>query len=354
MLNSPNKDAEQETIKVHCYFVRHRNALAVRAQFSELYTDFYLHLMQHGLRYDAAPDQLLKDGLAALTLHLASRPRGEATAWTLNIQDPLLNLFVTGSSRVGNVTGRAFVEGVKQGDANLFFSQVTEEGREARQSTVEFDEADVFRAVETYYRCSEQRPARYFHHGDEDYVMLTAQPDCDMPWFLTLDDESIRTLDDDEELSLLEVREYRFDCGCNVERMYPIIASLPAESALEIFDMDGKATAQCPRCGAGFALTREGLREFLEISKRLIDCSSPRFSLAESSRLWCKRRGPSLPTRLRCLPNPIQAPRQPSPPSRLPLRLHIPQQGTEKAKSCFAPTDCGGGSAASAPSTVST
>ena len=266
MLNSPNKESEPEVIKVHCYFVRHRNALAVRAQFSELYTDFYLHLMQHELRYDSVPDQLLKDGLAALTLHLASRPRTEATAWTLNIQEPLLNLFVTGSSRLGNVTGRAFVEGVKKADKNLFFSQVTEEGREARQSTVEFDDPDVFRAVENYYRCSEQRPSRYFHHGNEDFVMLTAQPDCDMPWFLTLDDESIRTLDEDEELSLLEVREYRFDCGCSLDRMYPIIASLPSESAVEIFDSEGNAKAQCPRCGAGFALTREGFEDFLNRS----------------------------------------------------------------------------------------
>jgi molecular chaperone Hsp33 len=266
MLNSPDKEAEQEAIKVHCYFVRHRNALAVRAQFSELYTDFYLHLMQHGLHYDAVPDQLLKDGLAALTLHLASRPRTEATAWTLNVQEPLLNLFVTGSSRLGNVTGRAFVDDVKQGDANLFFSQVTEEGRETRQSTVEFDETNAFRAVESYYRNSEQRPARYFQHGDEDFVMLTAQPDCDMPWFLTLDDELVRTLDDDEELSLLEVREYRFDCGCSLDRMYPIIASLPTESALEVFDSKGNANAQCPRCGAGFALTREGFKDFLQRS----------------------------------------------------------------------------------------
>jgi len=263
MSEAPDPNIHNEAIQIHCYFVRHRNALAVRAQFSELYTDYYLHLMQHELRYDAVPDQLLKDGLAALTLHLASRPRTEATAWTMNLQDPLLNLFVTGSSRQGNVTGRVFTKDVKKGDKNLFFSQVTEEGSEARQSTIEFDEADVFRAVETYYQLSEQRPARYFRHDLEDFVMLTAQPDCDMPWFLTLDDEAIKRLDEEEELSLLEIREYRFECGCSIDRIYPIIASLPAESVDDLFSGDSTAKAQCPRCGATFKMTRDGFNAFI-------------------------------------------------------------------------------------------
>lgn len=263
MPDAPDSQTHNAAIQVHCYFVRHRNALAVRAQFSELFTDYYLHLMQHGLRYDAAPDQLLKDGLAALTLHLASRPRTEATAWTMNFQDPLLNLFVTGSSRLGNVTGRVFTEGVKKGDKNLFFSQVTEEGHEARQSTIEFDDPDVFRAIETYYQLSEQRPARYFHHNEEDVVMLTAQPDCDMPWFLTLDDETVKQLDTDEELSLLEVREYRFECGCSIDRIYPIIASLPPESVDDVFADDDATNAQCPRCGATFKMTRAGFDAFV-------------------------------------------------------------------------------------------
>lgn len=263
MPDTPNQEIHNEALKVHCYFVRHRNALAVRAQFSELYTDFYLHLMQHSLRYEPVPDQMLKDGLAALTLHLASRPRTEATAWTMNMQDPLLNLFFTGSSRQGNVTGRAFTEDVKKGDANLFFSQVTEEGREARQSTIEFDDSDVFSAVETYYRLSEQLPARYFRHSEEDFVMLTAQPDCDMPWFLTLDDETVRQLDENEELSLLEVREYRFECGCSIERIYPIIATLSPEAITELFDSEGGATAKCPRCGASFQMNREGFDAYL-------------------------------------------------------------------------------------------
>ncbi len=262
MLNEPTKESENEAIEARCYFVRERNALVVRASFSPLYLDYYLHLMQHQIRYEPEWDLLLKDALAALALHLASRPRNESTAWTVNLADPVLNLFVTGSNASENVTGRIFSENVRKGERHLFFSQTTSEGLPVRQSTVEFDELDFFRAVEAYYRQSEQRPARYFQFGDEEYVMVTAQPDCDMPWFLTLDDEQVRTLDQNEELSLLEKRFFRFDCGCDVNRIYPIIASLSKPVQEEIFDEHGKAKASCPRCGASYAISRTGLEAF--------------------------------------------------------------------------------------------
>lgn len=262
MLNNPEKVSENVPLEVRCYFVRERNALAVRGQFESLYVDYYLHLMQHDIRNDEQPDQWLKDGVAALTLHLASRPWGEAAAWTVNLQNPLLNLFVTGSNRQGNVTGRVFTEDVKKAGANQFISQLTNDGQPLRQSTVEFDAIDLFGVVEKYYRQSEQRPARYFRHDEEDFVMVTAQPDCDLAWFESLDDEAIRRLDEEEELSLLETRQYRFDCGCSAERIYPIIATMPESAISGLFDEEENAVAGCPRCGANFKLTREGLEAF--------------------------------------------------------------------------------------------
>ena len=65
MLNDPAKEAAPEPIQIRCYFVRERNALLVRGEFSSLYTDYYLHLMQHQIRYEEPQDNLLKDGLAA-------------------------------------------------------------------------------------------------------------------------------------------------------------------------------------------------------------------------------------------------------------------------------------------------
>lgn len=264
MTLEPASPLEDDSVEVRCYFVRGRNALAARGDFGPLFVDAYLHLMDQRITLEPGWDGLLKDGLAALALHLASRPRAEATAWTVNLADPVLNLFVTGSNRQGAVTGRIFSRNVRRSPRHLFFSQTTSDGHPARQSTVEFEEADMFRAVETYYRQSEQRPARYFRHGPEDLVMVTAQPDCDMPWFLTLDDGLIRRLDADEELSLLETRRFRFHCGCDLDRIYAVIGSLPGPSREELFAEDGAAVASCPRCGAKHRIDRQGLRAFLE------------------------------------------------------------------------------------------
>src|SRR5690606_4864860 len=123
--------------EVRSYYVRKRNALLVRGRFSPLYMDYYLHLMQHGLKYDSRLDEMLKDGLAAVALHLCSRPQDETCAWTININDPLMNLFVTGSSRPGRVTGRIFTEDVRDSGKSLFIAQTTRPHMQPRQSMVE-------------------------------------------------------------------------------------------------------------------------------------------------------------------------------------------------------------------------
>ncbi len=88
MSEASDQSSESTSIDVRCYFIRERNALLTRAEFSELFTDHYLHLMENKIRHEPANDQLLKDALSALTLHMASRPRNETTAWTLNFKEP--------------------------------------------------------------------------------------------------------------------------------------------------------------------------------------------------------------------------------------------------------------------------
>ncbi|MCF6311355.1 MAG: Hsp33 family molecular chaperone HslO [Verrucomicrobiales bacterium] len=250
---------EISNIEVRCYFVRERNVLLTRAEFSDLFTDHYIHLMENKIRHSAENDQLLKDALAAMTLHLASRPRNETTAWTMNFTDPPANLFAVGSSKSGNVVARLSTEDVKVGDHNMFYAQVAREDEGTRQSTVGFGGHDVFSAVESYYQQSEQRPAAYFHVDVEDVVMITAQPDCDLEWFLNLDDEQVKKIDQEESLSLLETRSYHYGCGCSLDRIYPIIAAMSAGSVDEVFAGQETANASCPRCGARYRMTREGL-----------------------------------------------------------------------------------------------
>ena len=244
-----NKNAQDEdSIEVRCYFVRHRNALAVRGNFGPVYMDHYLHLMQHQIRTNPDNDQKLKDALACIVLHLASRPWDEVSAWTIHFSDPLMNLFVTGNSNEGNIIGRTFTEGIRKDKRNLFITQINNFPKEPRRSAIDFKpSASIFQIIQEYYKQSEQRLAKFFNYSEEEFVFISAQPECDEDWLLSLNDESIRSLDKDEELSLLEKRHYSYRCGCTKER---IITALATASKDEVLGNKESVTIECPRCAA--------------------------------------------------------------------------------------------------------
>ncbi|MDR2463890.1 MAG: disulfide bond chaperone [Verrucomicrobiales bacterium] len=248
--------------EVRSYFVRHRNALLTRADFGELYVDYYLHLAANEIKVAADHDRLFKETLAALTLHLASRPHNEMAAWTVNLQAPPLNLFVTGDNQTGGVTGKIFTENIKRADRNFFYADVVRGNAPARRSAVEFTGSDIFAASETYYRQSEQRPSRFFPFAGEDYVMVSAQPDCDLDWLTALTDADIRTLDQREQLSLLEQRRYRWHCGCDGRRIASLLAPSFKRNPEELFGNAQSLRISCPRCGSRHTITREAMEAF--------------------------------------------------------------------------------------------
>ncbi len=258
--------AQTEGFEVRTYFVRGRNALVARADFGELYVDYYLHQGQYGYSHTPSHDGMLKEALAALTLHCASRPWNESWAWTIHFHRPLLNLFVAGDNRRGIVVGQLFTEDVRDDGRNLFLADVVKERENSRRSATEFEARTPFAIVEEYYNQSEQRPARYFRHGPEDFVMISAQPDCDLEWFHALDDEKVQAMDGEETLSLLETRLYRWGCGCTEERMFSLLAPLMRADPAGLFGNDPVIRISCPRCGAKHSVTREALEAFLSKS----------------------------------------------------------------------------------------
>lgn len=254
----PMKSAP-EGLEVRTYFVRERNALVARADFGELFVDYYLHLGQLGRQSRPAEDTMMKEALAALTLHCASRPRNETVAWTIHFSRPLVNLFATGDNARGTVVGQVFTEDVKNDGRDLFMSDIVRGGTQPRRSVVELKEADIFPSVERYYDQSEQRPARLFRHSDEDFVMVSAHPDCDMAWLDALDDDAIRAIDQSETLTLLEKRHYRWECGCNERRMMDVLRPVMMQDADALFGDEPVIRMSCPRCGARYMITREAM-----------------------------------------------------------------------------------------------
>lgn len=245
-------------------FVRDRNVMLVQADMGPLIVDYYLHQADHNLRPSPGHDALLKQALVAFTLHAAARPRNEHLAWTIGLQEPRLNIFLAGDNEDCAVTGRLFTENVREADRNVFFSEVMAgRGAEKRRSVVNFDGADLFRAAEAFYTDSEQRTARFFELDDEHFVMLLAQPDCDEAWLQRLRRADVQTLAATETLARIESRLYRWHCGCGQRK---ILAALAPAARADLADLFGESEVihvQCPRCAAGYAVTREAMEAWL-------------------------------------------------------------------------------------------
>ena len=263
MSDSLPSDFLSSGLEVRTRYVRERNVLVAQATLSELYVDYYLHLGENKLKPDPAHDAVFKRALAFFVLHCASRPQNEITAWTINLQEPRVNLFLTGNNNIGAITGRIFAENVKEFPENLFYSDVIRGTEPKRRSVVPFTSADPAQGAEEFYTRSEQRPVRFFQLVDEEFALVTEHPDCDQDWFGALDAERVRTLEIHETVTPLETRHYRWHCGCNQERMLQVLAPVMKQDAEGLFGETDSLTIHCPRCAALHTVTRESLEAYV-------------------------------------------------------------------------------------------
>jgi molecular chaperone Hsp33 len=254
-------------LEVRTYFVRNRNALVARAEFSELFVDYYLHLGAQKMKPSTEAAAMFKRALVGFVLHGASRPWNELTAWTINCQSPLVNLFLTGDNETGAVTGQVFEEGVKELPENLFYADVVSPGRPKRRSAVTFAGNDPLVAAENFYAQSEQRTARYFQLGEEEFALVTEHPDCDLSWLRGLTPSAVRNLEQTETLVLMERRICRWHCGCNHSRMMEVLGPTMRQDPRVLFGDAEKLEIRCPRCGARHAVTREAMEAFAAATK---------------------------------------------------------------------------------------
>lgn len=263
MPESDPVNTAESGIEASTWFVRHRNALLARADLGDLYVDYYLHLATHRMVPSPEHDALFKQALALFVLHCASRPRNEHVAWTINLQEPRVNLFLVGDNENGAVTGRSFAENVKEHSENLFYSDVVRGGEPKRRSVVTFGGSDLLVAVEAFYRQSEQRLALAFQLAEEEFALVSEHPDCDKAWLQALTSESVRRLEETETLTLIERRTYRWHCGCNQLRMMEVLAPSMRDDPEGLFGGAPKIEIRCPRCGARHVITREALETFV-------------------------------------------------------------------------------------------
>ena len=247
-----------EFTKIESIFIRQRNCLMVRADFTPIFTDYYLHLMDINERHPENLDTPLKDLLAVLSLHLVARPWAETIAWTANLRAPRVNFFATGSSVHEYITGRLFTKDVREPDRNFLYSQTTTPGNEPRNSTIEVENSDPLQWISQFYQQSEQRPGRAFRLPNDHYALIAAQPDYDEEWLENLNTESVCEILDQEQSKVLETRKFKFSCGCSLEKILPTLSAWK-DKPEELFGSDPTLKLQCPRCAKKYQITRNDL-----------------------------------------------------------------------------------------------
>ena len=247
-----------ESALVESLFVRHRNVLLTRADLSPLMRALDEHRAANSIEVAPEHDGLFRQALAAFVMHCAARPRNEHLSWTINFQQPLVNLFFVGDTGASSLCGRVFSENVKQSPEQNFYQEFVPPGKDVIRSHVTFDGCDAFIAAETYYDKSEQRPARFFQLSETQFVILSAHPDWQEDWFHAQTVETVRALDQTETLSHIEYRRYRWGCGCSEAKLLSIIAPMMRDSGIDsLYEGDPEITANCPRCAARYTIARD-------------------------------------------------------------------------------------------------
>ena len=245
-------------------FIRHRNVMLAQADLSPLFVDYYLHMADNGLKHSPEQEALLRRGLVAFTLHCASRPRNEHIAWTISLRQPRVNLFFAGDNEDCQVIGRLFTENVRETDKNVFYNElVSRRGTEKQRSVINFEGMDMFRAAETYYAESEQRPGYFFDLGEDKYALLISHPDCDEAWLKQVTGAGVADMAKQETLARIEKRTYFWFCGCSQQKILGALAPMARTDIKDLFGESETVHVQCPRCAAKYSLTRETMEAFL-------------------------------------------------------------------------------------------
>ena len=198
---------------------------------------------------------MMHQALGGCALYHSCRPLDENSAFTLNVQKPPTNLFFTGSAKEQRVTGRPWVEDVKNADINRLYVQTKRAKGRAFTSVIDVQGLDVLMVLEDYCRRSNQAPARFFELEDGRYLMVASLPREDCNFLGTLDRDSVLQYIDG--LPLLDEKNFWFQCGCDPQRLARAIGRMYQGNIDNFFEAAESVDAECPRCGRKWQLRRD-------------------------------------------------------------------------------------------------
>ncbi len=230
--------------------------VVVEGTFTPLFAAYREHVARWELPLDDLTATMMHEALAALTLHLSTRPPDEMLGVTINTPVPPINVFVAGDAGTAAVTGRVFTEEVKTAGTGRLFVQAYRPRTGPTESAIEVEGLDVLGMFEEYYRRSEQSPGRLFNLDDDRFVLVRALPDTDPAEIDGLDRDGARALADGP-LEPMARTDFRLWCGCNPRRILKALRGMFGDRPEELFQGDAEVETLCPRCGARWWITRE-------------------------------------------------------------------------------------------------
>ena len=225
--------------------------------FADFFEAYRAHVEVWGEAKDGLSETFMRQGLAAGVIHLSNAPRDISYGATIHLSHPPTNVFLAGDAIESSVTGRVYVEGVKDLGSSRLYMQSQRPRQEPSLSVLEVEGLDLLDIFERYYLESEQRPIRLFELEGDEFIQVASLPGADVDFFPALTRETAGALFENEENQLLEARPFFFQCGCNPQRMLIALRRMFADDPDEIFQGDPQIEASCPRCGRRWWISRE-------------------------------------------------------------------------------------------------
>jgi len=232
-----------------------REAIVAEGRFGPFLAGYLEHVRRWEQPVDGLGLAMIRQGLAAAALHIASRPTDESVGLTLNFAEPPTNVFLGADAATSSVTGRVYTRAVKTAETGRLFVQTYRLKTGVTESVIPIEGLDVLDVFEQYFRLSVQTPARFLEPDEDRFVMVLGMPGVDPEWVAGLGDADL-TPARLNALRLLDERPVSFHCSCTRERMLDAVRNMFATRPEELFAGEDRVETSCPRCGQRWWVTR--------------------------------------------------------------------------------------------------
>jgi molecular chaperone Hsp33 len=249
-------DVAGAVVEVRSALDREREIVLARGRFDALFAGYREQAAGQGPLPGEVGLEVMRQAQAAAGLQLALLPPDQFVAWTINLADPPLNVFLAGDNNDFQLTGRVYSRDVATAERNRLFVETQRPRHQPGRSLLDFDGRDMLSAFEQYHRRSVQSATRLFEVAGGDFMIVQGLPRVDRDWLAGLDAAAAAAIEQAAG-ETIETRRYRWRCGCNSHKMLSVMRSMFGEQPGELFGDQPEVEVRCPRCGRRWLVARQ-------------------------------------------------------------------------------------------------